>query len=161
MLIPRIIRLLNNFSIRQKQYSIQFSSLYRQINIENSFNNIHKNNQIQLELKSVNDTHVTLIINNKEYKYDWIFLRDSCQCHQCIDLSTKQKLYNTTDIPLTISPQQQTGIKILNNNILEIYWNQSLLNETNSHIHHSLYSSTWLQTYSTLKNITRSRYNDR
>ncbi|CAF4668283.1 unnamed protein product [Rotaria sp. Silwood2] len=156
MLIPRIIRLLTNFSIQQKQYS----SLYRQLSIKNSFTTINKNHEIELKLKSINDTHATLIINGKECKYDWIFLRDSCQCHQCIDSSTKQKQYNTTDIPLTISPRQ-TGVKILNNDILEIHWNQSLLNEKNSNIHRSLYSSTWLETYSTSENIQRSRYNDR
>ncbi|CAF1475208.1 unnamed protein product [Rotaria sp. Silwood1] len=161
MLIYRILRLLTNFSIQQKQYSVQVFSSYRQIQMKNSFKSIHKNNQIQFKLKSINDTHATLIINGKECKYDWIFLRDSCQCHQCIDLSTKQKRHKTTDIPLTISPQQ-TGLKILNNNILEIHWNQPLLNEkNNSNIHRSLYSSTWLQTYSTSENIARSRYQDR
>ncbi len=116
--------------------------------------------EIYLELKSINNTHATIVINGKEIKYDWIFLRDSCQCHQCIDLSTKQKIHNTTDIPLTISPQY-TDLKILNNNTLEIFWNQPLLNQKTIDVHRRLYSSDWLRTYSSLKNITQARYNDR
>ncbi len=109
-----------------------------------------------VQLKLTNDTHATIIIDDKEVKYDWIFLRDSCQCHQCIDPSTKQKLYNTTDIPLTIAPKY-----ISNENNLEIIWNQSLLNQKNTDIHRSLYSNEWLRTYSSSKNIARARYHDR
>ena len=75
--------------------------------------------KIQLEIKSINDTHLTLVIDGSEIKYDWIFLRDSCQCHQCIDASTTQKLHSTTDIPLTISPEE-SGLKIINKNTMEI-----------------------------------------
>jgi alpha-ketoglutarate-dependent taurine dioxygenase len=149
MLIPR---LLTNLLIRQRQSS----SSYGLPNINNS---IIRTYVKSLELKSINDTHAILTIDGQEIKYDWIFLRDSCQCHQCIDLSTKQKLHNTTDIPLNIFPEQ-TGIKILNNNTLEILWNQSLFNQKNTTVHRSLYSKSWLQTYSSLKNIIRARYDD-
>ncbi|CAF3815975.1 unnamed protein product [Adineta steineri] len=150
MLTYRIIRLLTNNSIRR---IVQYPSFYRLFNTKTQQNN-------QIKLKSINDTHTTLLINDKETKYDWIFLRDSCQCDQCIDSSTKQKLYNTTDIPLTISPQHQ-GFNILNDNSLEIIWNQPLLNQTDTNVHRSLYSSAWLQTYSSSKNIAHARYHDR
>jgi len=154
MLTSRIIRLLINFSIRQKPNFIHLSSSYKQINIKT-----HENNPIKFELKSINNTHATLIIDDKEIKYDWIFLRDSCQCHQCIDRSTRQKLHNTTDIPLTISPQHKE-LKILNGNVLEILWNQPLLNQNNTAVHRSLYSSTWLRAYSSSENIARARYSN-
>jgi gamma-butyrobetaine dioxygenase len=109
-----------------------------------------------IKLRSINDTHATIIIDGKEVKYDWIFLRDSCQCHQCIDPSTRQKLHNTTDIPLTIAPKY-----ISNENVLEILWNQSLLNQRNTDPHRSLYSNDWLRTYSSSQNIVRARYDDR
>ncbi|CAF2042993.1 unnamed protein product [Rotaria magnacalcarata] len=131
------------------------------INRKNLSEQRHGNNHVDLRLKSINDTHVTLIIDGKELKYDWIFLRDSCQCHQCIDSSSKQKLHRTTDIPLNISPHE-AKIQVLDNNNLEIVWNQPLLNQTkNIGKHQSLYSSSWLRTYSTSENIARARYNDR
>jgi len=154
MLTSRIIRLLINFSNRQKPNFIHLSSSYNQINIKT-----HENNPIKFELKSINNTHATVIIDNKEIKYDWIFLRDSCQCHQCIDRSTRQKLHNTTDIPLTISPRDKE-LKILNGNVLEILWNQPLLNQKNTAVHRSLYSSTWLRAYSSSENIARARYSN-
>ncbi|UJR10005.1 hypothetical protein I4U23_014228 [Adineta vaga] len=120
----------------------------------------HRTNQVPLELKSINNTHATLLIDGKETKYDWIFLRDSCQCSQCVDTSTRQKLHNTTDIPINIAPQQE-GLKILNDNNLEILWNQPLFNHDETTVHRSLYSSTWLRTYSSSKNIARARYFDR
>ncbi|CAF3071381.1 unnamed protein product [Rotaria socialis] len=131
------------------------------INRKNLSEKLYRNYHADLKLKSINDTHATLIIDGKELKYDWIFLRDSCHCHQCIDSSSKQKLHRTTDVPLNISPQQ-TKIQVLDNNNLEIVWNQPLLNQTaDIDKHRSLYSSSWLRTYSTSENIARARYNDR
>lgn len=162
MSFSRMFRLLTNFSFvqPQKQVAVPLFSSLRFLSKNSSFKTIPKTDDIQLKLKSINDTHAILIINGKEYKYDWIFLRDSCQCHQCIDRSTKQKLHCTTDVPLNIYPKQE-GLKILNGNALEIIWNQSLLNEKNTDLHRSTYSNSWLQTYSTAERIARSRYNDR
>ncbi|OBW65677.1 MAG: Uncharacterized protein AUREO_042550 [Aureobasidium pullulans] len=36
-------------------------------------------------------------------KYDNIFLRDSCACAQCVDASTRQKRFDSADIPTNIS----------------------------------------------------------
>ncbi|CAF2808446.1 unnamed protein product [Rotaria sp. Silwood2] len=58
--------------------------------------------------------------------------------------------------------QQQIGheIKILDNHILEIIWNQPILNQKNSNIHRCLYLSVSLQTYPTSKNVSCARYHD-
>ena len=139
MLIPRISRLLlTKFPIRHVQSFVNTT-------------------QTSLTLKSIDRTHLTVIIDNEEIRFDWIFLRDSCQCSTCIDPSSKQKFHHTADIPWNIVPRQQ-GIQILDNSILEILWHQSL---TNEQFHRSLYSSTWLRTYSSLKRIAQSRFDDR
>ena len=106
-----------------------------------------------LGFKSIDNTHLTLIIDNESIQFDWIFLRDSCQCPRCIDPSSKQKYHHTADIPWNISPREQ-GIRILDNSTLEILWN----NETT---HRSLYSSAWLHAYSSSKQIDQLRFNDR
>ncbi|KAJ9648350.1 hypothetical protein H2199_001204 [Coniosporium tulheliwenetii] len=40
--------------------------------------------------------------------FDHIYLRDSCQCPLCVDQSTRQKLFQTSDIPSDIIPTQFT-----------------------------------------------------
>lgn len=148
MFTSRVFRSLKNF------YSIPF---YSSINRKNAF---ATKDQIVFELKSINDTHATLIIDGKEFKYDWMFLRDSCQCSKCVDASSRQKFHRTTDVPFNISPKNN-GIRILDNNLLEIIWNQSLIDQKQENdIHRSLYSSTWLRTYSTAENIASARYNN-
>ncbi|CAF4770508.1 unnamed protein product [Rotaria sp. Silwood2] len=47
-----------------------------------------------------------------------------------------------------------------NNHILEIIWNQPILNQKNSNIHRCLYSSVSLQTYPTSNNVSCARYHD-
>ena len=106
------------------------------------------------KLTSTDGTHASFLINGKEVKYDWIFLRDSCQCSLCIDTSTRQKLHNTADIPLTISPQH-IELQTANGNALEILWNHP-----SSERHRSLYSRAWLETYASAENIARARYHN-
>jgi gamma-butyrobetaine dioxygenase len=116
---------------------------------------------MRLQLKSSNETHAVLTINNNDVKYDWIFLRDSCQCHQCVDVSTQQKRFHTADIPMNISPLSTDTIRIWNESDLEIFWNQSLNNENETDHHRSLYSVQWLHTYASYERIARARYHDR
>lgn len=144
MLIPRISRvLLTKSSIRHAQSFVNTTQT-----------NLYKS----LQLKSIDNTHLTINLDNEQIRFDWIFLRDSCQCSQCVDSSSKQKLHHLADIPWNISPQQQQGVRILNNSILEILWNHSFTNEK---FHRSLYPSTWLRTYSSSKTIAQSRFHDR
>lgn len=49
---------------------------------------------------------VPLEINGYAHHFTPIFLRDLCRCPRCIDLSTRQKLYSTTDIPHNILAEQ-------------------------------------------------------
>jgi gamma-butyrobetaine dioxygenase len=58
--------------------------------------------------------------------YTW--LRDSCQCSECVDPSTKQKLHRTSDVPLDIKPAGEVKTTINANKewCIEITWNQPL-----------------------------------
>ncbi|MCJ1236058.1 hypothetical protein MMC14_004035 [Varicellaria rhodocarpa] len=39
-------------------------------------------------------------------RFDPIFLRDCCSCKRCVDPSTRQKLFETAEIPLDIHPEE-------------------------------------------------------
>ena len=43
-----------------------------------------------------------IAINGENHELDSLILRDSCSCNRCIDPSTTQKRFNTTDIPRDI-----------------------------------------------------------
>jgi gamma-butyrobetaine dioxygenase len=42
---------------------------------------------------------VPILIDGREIQFDSIYLRDSCQCVQCVDPSSSQKNFQTSDIP--------------------------------------------------------------
>ena len=127
--------------------SIRWTSV---VNASTSSSQVEKRS---LTLKSSSDTQATVLIDGDEVKYDWVFLRDSCQCPQCVDPSTRQKAHHTADIPLSISPQPD-GLRIVNGDTLEVRWNES-------EGHRSFYSRDWLRTYSSPRCIARDRYSDR
>ena len=43
--------------------------------------------------------HVAVEIDGKARVFDTLFLRDSCTCPACVDPHSKQKLFQTSDIP--------------------------------------------------------------
>ena len=45
---------------------------------------------------------VSIPLDGKIVEFDSIFLRDSCQCSSCVDVSTSQKHFQTSDIPIEI-----------------------------------------------------------
>ncbi len=74
------------------------------------------------------------------YPYRW--LRDSCQCPECVHPSTRQKLHRTTDIPATVEPCPD-GLDVSDHSV-NIIWNTG---------HHSTYTPRFLETYSSSENI--------
>ncbi|RAH49678.1 putative Gamma-butyrobetaine hydroxylase subfamily [Aspergillus brunneoviolaceus CBS 621.78] len=66
---------------------------------------------IQIEGKWVDDIQATqdaLLIKQpgrREFSVLYHTLRDACKCSQCVDPSTKQRNFRTTDIPLDIQPR--------------------------------------------------------
>lgn len=85
-------------------------------------------------LTSMLDRDNALVYNGVAYPFRW--LRDSCQCAECIHPSNKQKLHRTTDIPADIRPSPG-GIYHTNAGV-DITWSSG---------HKSSFSSSFLQTY--------------
>ncbi|CAO3685728.1 unnamed protein product [Umbelopsis ramanniana] len=76
--------------------------------------------------------------------YSHLWLRDNCQCPECLHPSNRQKLHSSADVPLDIVPKQTT----LTNDGLEIVWNKSLRHHADSKIHKSFYPTSFLSQYS-------------
>jgi hypothetical protein len=84
---------------------------------------------------------ITVEIDGHRHVYDNFFLRDLCPCPKCIDPSTRQKLFNTTDISTDIVPR---AMRVKSNGLLEIIWNYP---EKHPHVSH--YDPELLLRYST------------
>ena len=84
---------------------------------------------------------ITVEIDGEPYTFDSLFLRDACPCPKCLDPSTRQKLFNTTDLPADILPR---AIRIKNNGPLEVVWDQP-----EDYPHVSQYDPGFLLRYST------------
>ncbi|XP_064114241.1 gamma-butyrobetaine dioxygenase-like isoform X1 [Macrobrachium nipponense] len=72
-----------------------------------------------------------------DFKYIW--LRDNCQCSQCIDASTKQKLVDSPTLDVHVKPLSLTINQL---GRLEINWR-----EVTGEIHTSEYDPAWLFKY--------------
>ncbi|TKA21834.1 hypothetical protein B0A50_08503 [Salinomyces thailandicus] len=53
---------------------------------------------------------IDITLDGQSHQFSPILLRDLCQCHMCVDPSTRQKLFSTTDIPENIAPIVERGI---------------------------------------------------
>ena len=86
---------------------------------------------------------VEVEIDGEWCSFDTFFLRDMCPCPKCVDTSTRQKLFNTTDLPIDIVPR---AIKVKSKGVLEVIWNHP---EEHPHVSH--YDPEVLLRYSTSK----------
>jgi gamma-butyrobetaine dioxygenase len=69
---------------------------------------------------NVKKRDIGIEIDGTPYRFGAFFLRDLCPCPKCVDPSTRQKLFNTTDIPEHIYPR---AIRVQPKDKLEITWN--------------------------------------
>ncbi|GAN07728.1 gamma-butyrobetaine hydroxylase [Mucor ambiguus] len=93
---------------------------------------------------------------NQASTYSFLWLRDNCQCPQCLHPSSRQKLHSSADIPLDIKP---IDFKILGEEA-EITWDQPLRhgkNDTNSHV--SRFPLEFLKRYESSKSSEEFRFN--
>jgi alpha-ketoglutarate-dependent taurine dioxygenase len=74
-------------------------------------------------------------------KVDPIFLRDCCDCRQCVDSSTKQKLFDTADIPIDITA---ADVKTGEDGTLELSWNHDIPSYQG---HRSKYTAEFVKQY--------------
>jgi len=86
---------------------------------------------------------VEVEIDGEWCSYDTLLLRDMCPCPKCVDSSTRQKLFNTTDLPSDIVPR---AIQVKSKGVLEVIWNYP---EEHPHVSH--YDPELLLRYSTTK----------
>lgn len=65
----------------------------------------------------------TTSIKGVSRQFDALSLRDACPCHQCIDPSTTQKRFDTTDIPLDI---QAKHVQIDSDDSITVSWKNDI-----------------------------------
>lgn len=83
----------------------------------------------------------TVEFNDTEYPFRW--LRDSCQCPQCVHPSNRQKLHRTSDIPKNVEPAKDGVRKDADG--VHITWRSG---------HQSFYPSPFLQRYSSPQELS-------
>ena len=82
-----------------------------------------------------------------------VYLRDACSCHQCVDPSTSQKLFETADIPLDIKVQSAESSP---DGSLSVRWDNDIPGYTH---HTSTYTKSLLMTTRALRTRLRSSHN--
>lgn len=95
-------------------------------------------------------TTVQVEIDGEWCSFDTLLLRDMCPCPKCVDSSTRQKLFNTTDLPSDIVPR---AIQVKSKGVLEVVWNHP---EEYPHVSH--YPPDLLLRYSTMKRKREFRF---
>ncbi|KAI9868995.1 MAG: hypothetical protein M1813_002818 [Trichoglossum hirsutum] len=88
-------------------------------------------------------------------QFDFVFLRDACTCQQCVDPSTSQKLFQTSDIPLAI---RASNVESSAEGTLKIRWKDDIPGYGAAHV--TEITPQFLRTYESLRHRVRSRYND-
>jgi gamma-butyrobetaine dioxygenase len=78
---------------------------------------------------SPDTTEIT--VNGTPRKVSAIYLRDLCRCSQCVDPSTRQKLFSTVDIPQTIQARQEPSD---DHNIIRVRWENDIRRFSEDHI---------------------------
>ncbi|KAI9834592.1 MAG: hypothetical protein M1819_002968 [Sarea resinae] len=97
--------------------------------------------------------------------YDYIFLRDACTCPRCVDPSTRQKSFNTADIPQEITARQ--AIQSPTDGSIQIHWANDIPgfsssppppNDEAPHI--TTLTPEFLRANVSARNRVRARYNN-
>ncbi|KAJ6257705.1 hypothetical protein Dda_7493 [Drechslerella dactyloides] len=93
--------------------------------------------------------------------FDNVFLRDSCSCPTCIDPSTQQKLFSTSDIPLDIYPRRAK----ISDGKLKIEWSHRIAKcavpEANVNGYHwSYYDGDFLHSATSASRSVRATMSD-
>jgi gamma-butyrobetaine dioxygenase len=111
----------------------------------------------QLELGPETNTNIeaeksdiAVEIDGERHQFDCFFLRDACSCPKCVDPSTQQKLFSTTDLPADVLPR---AVRIKNKGALEVVWNHP-----EDHPHVSFYEPEFLLRYSTAERRRHFRF---
>lgn len=66
--------------------------------------------------------HLAIEIDGKERTFDTAFLRDSCTCPLCRDPHSKQKLFQTSDIPQDLEGSGKLVVDAEKGSVVELAW---------------------------------------
>ncbi|KAG8795794.1 hypothetical protein FRC16_009948, partial [Serendipita sp. 398] len=84
--------------------------------------------------------------------FPFTWLRDSCQCPSCIHPSTRQKLRESSSVPLNVQPSNEPGaVTISNDSKLVVQWDPR--SEPDKQPHTSSYSFDFLKRYSNAEDL--------
>ncbi|KAF3122838.1 hypothetical protein TWF594_004490 [Orbilia oligospora] len=100
-------------------------------------------------------------IDGQPFVFDNVFLRDACTCNTCVDPSTQQKLFTTSDIPTDIYPRRAR----VSDGRLKIEWSHRLTKSAipenlKSDYHWSFYSGEFLKNSATPIASVKSNMSD-
>jgi hypothetical protein len=101
-------------------------------------------------ISALNSADLNIEVDGETYAYDHIFLRDLCPCPKCIDPSTRQKLFNTTDLDLDST--HPVSMEVKSKGLLTIKWGQP-----DGRVHVSRYDADLLLRYSNKERTRRFR----
>ncbi|CAG8545466.1 8869_t:CDS:2 [Paraglomus occultum] len=94
---------------------------------------------------------------NIKTRYSYIWLRDNCQCSECLHPDNKQRLHSSADVPLDIKPLSVTTT----DNGITIVWDKLLRKQSDDELfHQSTYEFSFLKHYSSRNATISKRRND-
>lgn len=93
-------------------------------------------------------------IENESWRnVDPVLLRDACICPQCVDPSTKQKNFQTTDIPQDITPR---SARVSSDNSITIEWVRDIPGFEAGHV--TILPENFFDLYTSRSKILQDRY---
>ncbi|KAF2750980.1 Clavaminate synthase-like protein [Sporormia fimetaria CBS 119925] len=87
--------------------------------------------------------HVSIPIDSVPRVFDTLFLRDSCTCPSCVDPDSKQKLFQTADIPFDLEASCREITHPEKGQCVEITWLNDLPDSSPTHT--TVHSYAWLR----------------
>lgn len=99
-------------------------------------------------------------VDGRFISFDNIFLRDACACPRCVDPSTRQKLFQTADIPNTVMPRAIHAIEPAGTLLVD-GWEDDIPAAAGPEPHVSVYDIAFLRKYAEMRYRLRHNYNDR
>lgn len=82
-----------------------------------------------------------------------VWLRDMCSCDLCVNVSTKQKNFQTSDIPVDVKAK---SIKVLHDESLEVTWRNDVPGWGEDHV--SVYPRKYLEMYTDAKATAKDQF---
>ncbi|KAI8370459.1 uncharacterized protein BYT42DRAFT_89433 [Radiomyces spectabilis] len=109
-------------------------------------------------VKTITDTDTLSVQwpeSDQASHYSYLWLRDNCQCEQCLHPSNRQKLHSSADVPLDIAPVSVT----VEDDHATIVWNKPLRHRSKEQ-HSSRYPLSFLRQYASRQASEAFRVNN-